>query len=242
MSSKAKQRIAIIAGILILIAVFKVFELDRFLSLSYLKSSQEFFAGLYAEHRFMVIGGYIFIYVLVTSLSLPGAAVLTLAGGALFGLLVGTLVISFASTIGATLACFFSRFLLRDWVQKKFGDKLKTINRGIENEGAFYLFTMRLIPAFPFFVINLVMGLTRMRLFTFYWVSQVGMLAGTIVYVNAGKELAKIDSLSGILSPGLIISFVILGLFPITVKKLMGWYRAKKGISRELSENEKSME
>jgi uncharacterized membrane protein YdjX (TVP38/TMEM64 family) len=241
MSSKAKQRIAIISGVIILIVVFKFFELDRFLSLSYLKSAHESFEGLYAKHRLMVIGAYMLIYVLVTALSLPGAAVLTLAGGALFGLLVGTVIISFASTIGATLACFFSRFLLRDWVQKTFGDKLKTINRGIENEGAFYLFTMRLIPAFPFFVINLVMGLTRMRLFTFYWVSQVGMLAGTIVYVNAGKELAKIDSLSGILSPGLIISFVILGIFPIMVKKLMGWYRAKKGISRELADNEKPM-
>jgi uncharacterized membrane protein YdjX (TVP38/TMEM64 family) len=242
MSTKAKQRIVIIAGVIILIVVFKFFELDRFFSLSYLKSSQESFAGLYAKHRVMVIGAYMLIYVLVTALSLPGAAVLTLAGGALFGLLAGTVIISFASTIGATLACFFSRFLLRDWVQKKFGDKLKTINQGIEKEGAFYLFTMRLIPAFPFFVINLVMGLTRMRLFTFYWVSQVGMLAGTIVYVNAGKELAKIDSLSGILSPGLIISFVILGLFPITVKKLMGWYRSRKGIFREPSGNEKSME
>ncbi|MCD4715500.1 MAG: TVP38/TMEM64 family protein [Desulfobacterales bacterium] len=241
MSNKAKQRFAIIAGVIVLIVVFKILELDRFLSLSYLKSSQESFAGLYSRHRVMVIGAYMLIYVLVTALSLPGAAVLTLAGGALFGLLVGTVVISFASTIGATLACLFSRFLLRDWVQKRFGDKLKTINLGIENEGAFYLFTMRLIPAFPFFVINLLMGLTRMRLFTFYWVSQVGMLAGTIVYVNAGKELAKIDSLSGILSPGLIISFVILGLFPITGRKLMGWYRAKKGISREDSGNEKPM-
>ena len=241
MSNKAKQRFAIIPGVIVLIVVFKILELDRFLSLSYLKSSQESFAGLYSRHRVMVIGAYMLIYVLVTALSLPGAAVLTLAGGALFGLLVGTVVISFASTIGATLACLFSRFLLRDWVQKRFGDKLKTINLGIENEGAFYLFTMRLIPAFPFFVINLLMGLTRMRLFTFYWVSQVGMLAGTIVYVNAGKELAKIDSLSGILSPGLIISFVILGLFPITGRKLMGWYRAKKGISREDSGNEKPM-
>jgi uncharacterized membrane protein YdjX (TVP38/TMEM64 family) len=237
MSSKAKQRIAIVAGVILLIALFKIFELDRFLSLSYLKSSQQSFAELYAGHRVIVTGIYMLIYVTVTALSLPGAAVLTLAGGALFGLLVGTLIISFASTIGATLACFFSRFLLRDWVQKKFGDKLKTINRGIEKEGAFYLFTMRLIPAFPFFVINLVMGLTRMRLRTFYWVSQVGMLAGTIVYVNAGKELAKIDSLSSILSPGLIISFVILGLFPITVKRIMGWYRSKKGISREITEN-----
>lgn len=225
LSKKIIQRIAIVLVIVALVITFKVFDLGRFLSLSYVKSSQTSFVGLYAQNRALVIGIYMAVYILVTALSLPGAAVMTLAGGALFGLWVGTIVVSFASTIGATLACFVSRFILRDWVQNKFKDKLETINRGIEKEGAFYLFTMRLIPAFPFFVINLVMGLTRMRLFTFYWVSQVGMLAGTIVYVNAGKELAKIDSLSGILSPSLIISFVILGLFPIGVKKLMGWYR-----------------
>ncbi len=154
---------------------------------------------------------------------------LTLAGGGLFGIIVGTVAVSFASTIGATLACLVSRFLLRDWVQNKFSDRLTTINNGIEKEGAFYLFSLRLVPIFPFFVINLVMGLTRMSLFTFFWVSQIGMLAGTIVYVNAGKELAKIDSLSGILSPGLLISFVVLGLFPITVKKILGFYKTRTG-------------
>ena len=152
---------------------------------------------------------------------------MTLAGGALFGLVTGTVVVSFASTIGATIACIVSRYLLRDWVQNKFGERLTTINDGVEKEGAFYLFTLRLIPVFPFFVINLLMGLTRMRIFTFFWVSQVGMLAGTIVFVNAGKELAKIDSLKGILSPGLIISFIILGLFPISVKKIMELYRSR---------------
>ncbi|MDP2157726.1 MAG: TVP38/TMEM64 family protein, partial [Nitrospirota bacterium] len=148
--------------------------------------------------------------------------------GALFGLLTGTVIISFASSIGATLACFVSRYLLRDWVQKKFGDRLSVIDRGITEDGAFYLFTLRLIPVFPFFVINLLMGLTKMPLKTFYWVSQLGMLAGTVVYVNAGKELGKIDSLKGILSPGLIISFVLLGLFPIVTKKLMGWHRKRQ--------------
>ena len=235
MSKKSIQRIAIIAGVVALIALFKIFELDQYLTFSYLKASKESFATLYAQHRVLVIGAYMLIYILVTALSLPGATVMTLAGGALFGLFVGTVVISFASTIGATFACFISRFLLRDWVQNKFEDKLQTINRGIQNEGAFYLFTMRLIPAFPFFVINLVIGLTKMPLVTFYWVSQLGMLAGTIAYVNAGKELAKIDSLSGILSTSLIISFAILGLFPIIVKKLMGWYRAKKGEPKIIS-------
>ncbi|MFC1825543.1 TVP38/TMEM64 family protein [Thermodesulfobacteriota bacterium] len=236
MSKKSKQSIAIILGIAAAIALFIIFDLEQYLSLSYLKSSKESFANLYEHHRFTVIGSYMLIYIIVAALSLPGAAVLTLAGGALFGLLVGTIVVSFASTIGATLACFFSRFLLRDWVQNKFGDKLQAINRGIENEGSFYLFTLRLIPVFPFFVINLAMGLTKIPLMTFYWISQVGMLAGTLVFVNAGKELAKIDSLSGILSPGLLISFAILGLFPLTVKKLMGWYRVKKGKLPALSE------
>lgn len=228
MSKKSIQRIAIIAGVVALIAVFKILELDQYLTFTYLKASKESFATLYAQHRVLVIGAYMLIYILVTALSLPGATVMTLTGGALFGLFVGTVVISFASTIGATFACFVSRFLLRDWVQNKFEDKLQTINRGIQNEGAFYLFTMRLIPAFPFFVINLVIGLTKMPLVTFYWISQLGMLAGTIAYVNAGKELAKIDSLSGILSTSLLISFAILGLFPIIIKKLMVWYRAKK--------------
>jgi uncharacterized membrane protein YdjX (TVP38/TMEM64 family) len=167
------------------------------------------------------------IYIATTSLSLPGATVLTLAGGALFGLIEGTIIVSFASTIGATLACFVSRFMLREWVQNKFRDKLSAINKGIAEEGAFYLFTLRLIPAFPFFMINLVMGLTKMPLATYYWVSQLGMLPGTMVYVNAGKELSKIESLSGILSPGLIFSFALLGLFPLGVKKLLGLYRSR---------------
>jgi uncharacterized membrane protein YdjX (TVP38/TMEM64 family) len=153
---------------------------------------------------------------------------MTLAGGALFGLWAGIVVISFSSTIGATLACAVSRFLLRDWVQTRFGDKLKSVNEGIERDGAFYLFTLRLVPVFPFWLINLVMGLTKIPLRTFYWVSQVGMLAGTVVYVNAGKELGRIDSPSGVLSPGLIMSFVLLGLFPITAKKLIVLYTSRK--------------
>jgi uncharacterized membrane protein YdjX (TVP38/TMEM64 family) len=181
----------------------------------------------------MVILVYFVIYVVATSLSLPGAVVLTIAGGALFGFLTGTLIVSFASTIGATLACFVARFLLRDWVQGKFGGKIVRINEGIENEGVFYLFTLRLIPVFPFWIINLVMGLTKMPLWTFYWVSQLGMLAGTMVYVNAGKELAKIDSLKGILSPGFIISFALLGIFPIAVKKLLALYKKRNSGSEK---------
>lgn len=218
----------LVVGLIVLgIAAFGYFDLGQYLSLEYIKASQERFDTLYQTHRLPVIAAYMGIYIVVTALSLPGAAVMTLAGGGLFGLAIGTVVVSFASTVGATLACLVSRLLLRDWVQNKFGDKLATINAGIEKEGAFYLFSLRLVPIFPFFVINLVMGLTPIRLFTFFWVSQIGMLAGTIVYVNAGKALAQIDSLSGILSPGLLISFALLGLFPITVKKLLAVYNRK---------------
>jgi len=220
---------AVVGFIVLGIVAFRYFGLGQYLSLEYIKTSQERFHALYQAHRLPVIAAYMGIYTLVTALSLPGAAVMTLAGGGLFGLVVGTVAVSFASTIGATLACGVSRFLLRDWVQNKFGDKLATINGGVEKEGAFYLFSLRLVPIFPFFVINLVMGLTRMRLFTFFWVSQIGMLPGTMVYVNAGKELARIDSLSGILSPGVLISFTILGLFPLIVKRLLAVYKRRFG-------------
>jgi uncharacterized membrane protein YdjX (TVP38/TMEM64 family) len=218
--------VAIIAG---LVVGLKLINAGDYLTLSYMKESQYRFQELYDEEGITVIAGYMAIYILVTSLSLPGAAIMTLAGGALFGLVTGTVVVSFASTIGATLACFISRFVLRDWVQGKFGDRLKTVNEGIKREGAFYLFTLRLIPVFPFWLINLLMGLTTMSLKTFYWVSQAGMLAATIVYVNAGRELGKIESVSGILSPALILSFVLLGLFPLMTKKSIAFYRAKKG-------------
>lgn len=222
------KKIAIVAVITGLVIGLKLMNAGDYLTLSYIKESQLRFQELYREQGLAVIAAYAGIYILVTSLSLPGAAVMTLAGGALFGLVTGTLVISFASTIGATIACFISRFILRDWVQGKFGDRLKTINEGIEREGAFYLFTLRLIPVFPFWLINLLMGLTKMPLKTFYWVSQAGMLAATIVFVNAGRELGKIESLSGILSPSLIISFVLLGLFPLITKKSIVFYKTKK--------------
>jgi uncharacterized membrane protein YdjX (TVP38/TMEM64 family) len=225
--NKVMQKIILACVIVLGIAAFQYFDLGQYLTLEYIKLSQSKLQELYLGNRVLVIISYMVIYIAVTALSLPGAVVLTLAGGGLFGLMVGTLAVSFASTIGATLACLVSRFFLREWVQNKFGEKLTTINIGVEKEGAFYLFSLRLVPIFPFFMINLLMGLTRMRLSTFYWVSQIGMLAGTIVFVNAGKELAKIDSLSGIMSPGLLGSFVVLGLFPITVKKLLSFYKAR---------------
>jgi len=223
-----KKKTIIVIIVICLIAVFRIFNLGDYLSLTYIKESQHKFELLYSEHRVEVIAGYMATYILVTSLSLPGATVMGLAAGALFGLLTGAIIVSFASTIGATIACFVSRFILRDWIQKRFGDKLMTVNKGFEDEGAFYLFTLRLIPLFPFWLINLVMGLTKMPLKTYYWVSQIGMLPGTMVYVNAGKELGKIESLSGILSLQLILSFALLGLFPITAKKLIALYKSRK--------------
>jgi uncharacterized membrane protein YdjX (TVP38/TMEM64 family) len=223
------KKIVILIVIAGLIVAVKVFGLDQYLTLSNLKGSLDTLKALYRDHSLMVIAGYFVIYVLTTSLSLPGASPLGVAGGALFGFWTATIVVSFASTIGATLACLVSRFLLRDWIQNKFGGKIAKINEGIEKEGAFYLFSLRLIPVFPFWLINLAMGLTKMPLFKFYWVSQIGMLPGTMVFVNAGKELAKIESVKGILSPSLLISFALIGIFPIMVKKLITLYRSKKG-------------
>ncbi len=227
MNRKTVQRIIIFILLAAAVTLFFILDLNSYFSLEYLKESKEAFADIYHRDPVMVIGIYMAIYITVTALSLPGAAVMTLAGGFLFGFVAGTITISFASTIGATLACFVARFLLGNWVQERFGDRLKTVNEGIEREGSFYLFTMRLIPAIPFFAINLVMGLTRMPLWKFYLVSQIGMLPGTMVYVNAGKQIADIESLSGILSPGLILSFVLLGIFPLLVKKIIQFVRKR---------------
>lgn len=215
-----------------LIAAYFVFDLGHYVSLDYLKSSQHAFKDYYAAHPLATIALFALIYVAVTALSLPGAAILTLAAGALFDLLIGTVLVSFASSIGATLAFLASRFVLGEWVNQRFGSKLKTINEGMAKGGAFYLFTLRLIPAFPFFLINLLMGLTKLPTLTFYWVSQVGMLAGTIVYVNAGTQLAQITSLKGILSPGLIGSFVLLGLFPLLARGIVQAIAARKVYAR----------
>jgi uncharacterized membrane protein YdjX (TVP38/TMEM64 family) len=228
MNKSLLMKIGLVLTLAIIVSLFIYFDLSRFLTLDYIKESQARFQNLYQAHRFMVVSVYMVIYILVTALSLPGAAVMTLAGGGFFGLVTGTIVVSVASTIGATCACLASRFILRDWVQSKFGGKLSAINEGIDKEGSFYLFSLRLIPIFPFFVINLLMGLTKMPIRTYFWVSQIGMLPATIVFVNAGKEIAKIDSVAGIASPTLLISFALLGLFPVTVKKVMSLYRRKR--------------
>ncbi len=222
------RRLVLIAALLAVALAYYGLDLGRYLSLEYFKQQQAAIETWRAAQPAKAGLIYFLAYVAVTGLSLPGAAVMTLAGGAIFGLLWGTLLVSFASTAGATLAFLASRFLLRDWVQQRFGERLRAINAGIAREGGFYLFTLRLVPVFPFFVINLLMGLTAIRTRTFYWVSQAGMLLGTIVYVNAGTQLAKITSLSGILSPALVGSFALLGIFPLIAKKLTERLRMNK--------------
>ncbi|MGB5686354.1 MAG: TVP38/TMEM64 family protein, partial [Candidatus Electrothrix sp.] len=228
---KGKGKIILILVIAVLASLFFAFDLQEYLSFAYLKSSQASFQtsfqAYYADHRLLTVAGYMAIYILVTALSLPGAVIMTLAGGALFGLWLGLVLVSFASTIGATLAFLASRFLLKESVQNRFGDKLTAINQGIEQDGAFYLFTLRLVPVFPFFIINLAMGLTPIRTGVFYLVSQLGMLPGTVVFVNAGTQLGKIDSAAGILSPGLLSSFALLGIFPLLAKKVVALIKKK---------------
>lgn len=213
---------------LALIAAFFYFDLGQFLSLEYLKQKHQTILDFYAENRLLTIVGFFGLYVAVAALSLPGAAILTLAAGAIFGFITGLVIVSFASTLGATLAFLISRFLFRDSVQSKFGDHLDTINNGVKEEGAFYLFTLRLIPAVPFFIVNLLMGLTPIKTMVFALVSQIGMLPGTAVFVNAGNQLSKIDSIGDILSPPLLIAFALLGIFPIIAKKSLDIYKSRK--------------
>jgi pyruvate/2-oxoglutarate dehydrogenase complex dihydrolipoamide dehydrogenase (E3) component/uncharacterized membrane protein YdjX (TVP38/TMEM64 family) len=223
-----KSRLLLLAAVAILIVAFFAFDLGQYFTLEFIKSKQADADTYYRDNPLGMSLIYFSVYVAVTGLSLPGAAIMTLVGGAIFGLLWGTVIISFASTIGATLAFLVARFLFRDAVQSRFGRNLEVINRGVEKDGAFYLFTLRLVPAFPFFIINLLMALTPIRTLTFLIVSQIGMLAGTIVYVNAGTQLAQIESLKGVLSPGLIASFIVLGVFPLVAKKIVDVVKAKK--------------
>jgi pyruvate/2-oxoglutarate dehydrogenase complex dihydrolipoamide dehydrogenase (E3) component/uncharacterized membrane protein YdjX (TVP38/TMEM64 family) len=221
-------KIVLLLALVAAVAAFFLFDLGQWLTLDSLKGRQAGLADLLERQPLVVIGAFFLIYVAVTAFSLPGAAVMTLAAGAILGLVLGTVIVSFASTIGASLAFLSSRYLLRDWGKGKFGRAVAAIDRGVEKDGAFYLLTLRLIPAFPFFLINLAIGLTGMRLVTFALVSQIGMLAGTIVYVNAGTQLAGIESMGDILSPGLVGSFVLLGLFPLVAKFVVGGLRKRQ--------------
>ncbi len=221
---------------------FFAFDLGRYFSLAYLKQSQDGFSQIYQQRPLLVTLVFFAVYVGVTALSLPGATILTLAAGAGFGLLWGTIVVSFASTIGATLAMLAARTVLRDTMEKRFGNKLAEVNKGIDRDGAFYLFTLRLIPAIPFFVLNLVMGMTRIGTRTFFWVSQLGMLAATVVYVYAGTQIASIDSLRSILSPKLIGAFVLLGIFPLVTKKTLDAFKRRKVYARWASVRPKTFD
>lgn len=223
LTSSTKYLLIGLVGLLIF--AFFYFDLGSYLSFESLKASKEKFAEFYASNAGLTIAAFFLIYVLATALSLPGATILTLAGGALFGLGAGTVIVSFASTLGATLAFLGARFIFRDWVLQKLGDRLKPLNEGVEKEGAYYLFSLRLVPLFPFFMINLLMGLTPIKASKFFFVSQIGMLPGTLVYVNAGTQLSQLDSLSGILSPKLLAAFVLLGLFPLIAKKSLAFFK-----------------
>ena len=214
---RAVLAIVVLAGI----GAFFALDLGRFLSLSAIKAQQASLAAIYADRPIQLLGAFFAAYVAVAALSLPGAAVMTLVAGAVFGLLAGTLLVSFASSLGATLAFLSSRYVLRDAIRRRFGARLADVDAGIERDGALYLFSLRIVPLIPFFVVNLLMGLTRMRTRTFYLVSQLGMLAGTVVYVNAGTQLGRVESLRGVLSPSLVGSFVLLGTFPIAARRLL---------------------
>ena len=211
------------------IIAYFVFDLGAILSLENFKASQADIVAAKDANPVLYISGFFILYVAVTGLSIPGAAIMSLIAGALFGVLMGTIIVSFASTMGATLAFLSARFVLRDWVQGKFGERLRAIDEGLEKDGAFYLFTLRLIPVFPFFVINLLMGLTRIKTRTFFWVSQLGMLPATIVFVNAGTQISRIESTAGLLSPALIASFVALALFPWAAKAIVALVTRSRG-------------
>lgn len=215
----------IIGLILVATILFLGVNFGQYLTLENAKAQQEALNSFIDQNFIYAAATYFFAYIAITAFSIPGAAVVTLLGAALFGFWISLLLVSFASTIGATIAFLSSRYLLREWVQSKFGSKLNAINQGVEKDGAFYLFSLRLIPVFPFFLINLLMGLTPMTIARFYLTSQIGMLPGTAVYLNAGTQLATIDSLSGIVSPTVLASFALLGLFPIIAKWIMNKVR-----------------
>lgn len=214
--------------IVLLMGLFFIFDLHGFISLDQLKQQVDSLKFFYGEHKLWTMAMYMAAYIIMAALSLPGAVIMTLAGGAIFGLIYGTILVSFASTTGVTFAFLFSRYMFKDWVQSKFSAKLAAINKGIEKEGGFYLFTLRLVPVFPFFVINLTMGLTPISTPLYYGVSQLGMLPATIVYVNAGTQLAKIESVKGMLSPELLLSFALLGVFPLIAKWITAGLRQRK--------------
>ena len=228
MNKGIAARLLILLAFAAAIAAFLALDLGRHLNLETLQTQREALRSLTQDRLGLMLAGYMLLYILMAALSIPGAAVLTLAGGALFGVILGTVAVSFASTIGATLVFLAARFLFRDAIQRRFGKRLKAVNEGVARDGAFYLLALRLVPAFPFWMINLVMALTPIRTWTYFWVSQVGMLPATIVYVNAGTQLAQIESTGDILSPGLIGAFVLLGLLPLILRWVLRFLSSRK--------------
>ncbi|MBT4963672.1 MAG: TVP38/TMEM64 family protein [Francisellaceae bacterium] len=227
------KKISFFMMLIALIFSFFFFDLHSFFTLEYIKSSQKKFNIYFQEQPLVTIGIYFLIYVITTSFSFPGAALLTLLGGALFGVFLGTVVVSFASTIGATLAFLGARYLFRDMIQNKYSNKLQSINDGVDKEGAFYLFSLRLIPILPFFFVNLIMGLTKMKASQYFFVSQIGMLPGTIAYVYAGTALSKIEYLKDILHFEVIMAFAVLGLLPLISKKTIGYIKRHNQIKND---------
>ena len=225
------RKLLLLALVVLLIGAYFVFDLGSYLSFDHLKSSRDEIIEWRQSNPWLAVVAAFLLYVAVTALSLPGAAIMTLAVAAVFGFLWGLVLVSFASSIGATLAFLISRFIFRDTVQQRYGSRLRALNEGMQRDGAFYLFSLRLVPVFPFFLINLLMGLTPIRSRTFYWVSQLGMLPGTLVYVNAGTQLGALESASGILSPALLGSFVLLGLFPLIAKRLLSLLKSRKALA-----------
>ncbi len=222
-----KTKLFIAVLVISLIGAFFYFDGPSYFNLASLKAQKDQLAQFYLANPTWVAVGYFVLYLAVAALALPAAAILTLAGGAIFGFTTGLVLVSFASTIGATIAFLLTRFLFHDAIEAKFGDRLGAINRGIEREGALYVFGLRLVPLFPFFMVNSLLALTKLKTTTFYWASQIGMLAGTAVYVYAGTQLAQIESLGDIVSPQLLVAFVLLGTFPIIAKHIMNWLRAR---------------
>ena len=222
------KKIAVLSVIALAITAWFYFDLGSYLQFDTLQERVGELRAWYGENPALAGLLYFALYVGVTALSVPGAAIMTLAGGALFGFWYALLLVSFASSIGATLAFLVSRLLLRDWVQDRFGRQLRAVNAGFEKDGAFYLFSLRLVPIFPFFVINLLMGLLPIRTWRYYWVSQLGMLPATAAYVNAGTQLGELESTSGIISPALLLSFVLLAVFPLLAKWLLGYVQARR--------------
>lgn len=228
MKAATARRLALVAALAVLAGLVFALDLQRFLTLESLQASRRQLLDLYRAHPVFFLAAYVGTYIVVAALAIPGAVVMTLAGGAVLGFWVGTAAVSVASTVGATAACAVARYLLRDWVEARFGPRLERIQQGLAREGAFYLFTLRLIPAVPFFLLNAVMGLTRLPLTTYFWVSQLGMLPATLLYVNAGRELGAVRNPSDVLSPGLLLSLTLLGLFPLAARWILAWFRARR--------------